>query len=170
LKWLASTLVEYFYRRAREQASQVDESRSAEQILQEAADQLPDEVDYRYPGPKPQTKEVAITMLADAVESATRSLTDPTPARIDALVRSLANKRLMDGQFDECDLTFRELSTICESISKTVASIYHGRIRYSSDEDDTQKTESKTESKEDSKTKKPEQSDNDSDTPPARSA
>ncbi|MDF1808955.1 MAG: HDIG domain-containing protein [Phycisphaerales bacterium] len=165
-----TTLVEYFYRRAREQASQVDESRSAEQILQEAADQLPDEVDYRYPGPKPQTKEVAITMLADAVESATRSLTDPTPARIDALVRSLANKRLMDGQFDECDLTFRELSTICESISKTVASIYHGRIRYSSDEDDTQKTESKTESKEDSKTKKPEQSDNDSDTPPARSA
>ena len=129
-----TTLVEYFYRRAREQASQVDEERSAEQILQEAADQLPDEVDYRYPGPRPATKEVAITMLSDAVESATRTLTDPTPARIDALVRSLANKRLMDGQFDECDLTFHELSTICESISKTVASIYHGRIRYAQDE------------------------------------
>ena len=146
-----TTLVEYFYRRAREQASQVDESRSAEQILQEAAEQLPDEVDYRYPGPRPHTKEVAITMLADAVESATRTLTDPTPARIDALVRSLANKRLMDGQFDECDLTFRELSTICESISKTVASIYHGRIRYSSDEDD-EKPEEKVEPKSDSKT------------------
>jgi len=168
-----TTLVEYFYRRAREQASQVDESRSAEQILQEAADQLPDEVDYRYPGPKPQTKEVAITMLADAVESATRSLTDPTPARIDALVRSLANKRLMDGQFDECDLTFRELSTICESISKTVASIYHGRIRYSSDEDNTQKTDSKSAPKTGPKTGNPEQSDSkpdDSDSPPARSA
>ena len=140
-----TTLVEYFYRRAREQAALVDESRSAEQILQEAVDQLPDEVDYRYPGPRPQTKEVAITMLSDAVESATRTLTDPTPARIDALVRSLANKRLMDGQFDECDLTFRELSTICESISKTVASIYHGRIRYTSDEDDKGKPEEKPE-------------------------
>jgi cyclic-di-AMP phosphodiesterase PgpH len=142
-----TTLVEYFYRRAREQASQVDEDRSAEQILQEAADQLPDEVDYRYPGPRPATKEVAITMLSDAVESATRTLTDPTPARIDALVRSLANKRLMDGQFDECDLTFRELSTICESISKTVASIYHGRIRYTSDEDE--KTDEASEKKTD---------------------
>jgi membrane-associated HD superfamily phosphohydrolase len=147
-----TTLVEYFYRRARELASQVDEDRSAEQILQEAADQLPDEVDYRYPGPRPRTKEVAITMLSDAVESATRTLTDPTPARIDALVRSLANKRLMDGQFDECDLTFRELSMICESISKTVASIYHGRIRYTSDDEDEKKPEEKSEPKPDSKT------------------
>ncbi|MGV6814321.1 MAG: HD family phosphohydrolase [Phycisphaerales bacterium] len=149
-----TTLVEYFYRRAREQASQADEDRSAEEILKEAADQLPDEVDYRYPGPRPRTKEVAITMLSDAVESATRTLTDPTPARIDALVRSLANKRLMDGQFDECDLTFAELSTICESISKTVASIYHGRIRYSSDEDDEkpkEKSDEKSESDSDSK-------------------
>lgn len=129
-----TTLVEYFYRRAREQAAHADEDRTAEQILQEQAEQLPDEVDYRYPGPRPRTKEVAIVMLADAIESATRTLSDPTPARIDALVRSLANKRLMDGQFDECDLTFRELSTICESISKTVASIYHGRIKYTSDE------------------------------------
>ncbi len=147
-----TTLVEYFYRRAREQASQVDEDRSAEQILKEATDQLPDEVDYRYPGPRPRTKEVAITMLSDAVESATRTLTDPTPARIDALVRSLANKRLMDGQFDECDLTFNELSLICESISKTVASIYHGRIRYSSDDEDEKKPEEKSESKAEPKT------------------
>ncbi|MBL4699418.1 MAG: HDIG domain-containing protein [Phycisphaerales bacterium] len=144
-----TTLVEYFYRRAREQASKADEDRSAEQILQEAAEQLPDEVDYRYPGPRPRTKEVAITMLSDAVESATRTLTDPTPARIDALVRSLANKRLMDGQFDECDLTFNELSLICESISKTVASIYHGRIRYSSDDDEKKPVE-KSEAKPDS--------------------
>lgn len=144
-----TTLVEYFYRRAREQASQADEERSPEQILRDAADQLPDEVDYRYPGPRPATKEVAITMLSDAVESATRTLKDPTPARIDGLVRSLANKRLMDGQFDECDLTFHELSQICESISKTVSSIYHGRVRYSSDEDDkpTEKSESKSDSK-----------------------
>jgi putative nucleotidyltransferase with HDIG domain len=138
-----TTLVEYFYRRAREQASHSDESRSAEQILAEnAEDQLPDEVDYRYPGPKPQTKEVAIVMLSDAVESATRTLTEPTPSRIDALVRSLANKRLMDGQFDECDLTFRQLKIICDSISKTVASIYHGRIRYSAESEDTKRPQS----------------------------
>ncbi|MBO6512897.1 MAG: HDIG domain-containing protein [Phycisphaerales bacterium] len=136
-----TTLVEYFYRRAKEQASHADEDRSVEQIMKDnAEEQLPDEVDYRYPGPKPQTKEVAIVMLADAIESATRTLTEPTPARIDALVRSLANKRLMDGQFDECNLTFRELKTICDSISKTVASIYHGRIRYSADAEDSKST------------------------------
>jgi cyclic-di-AMP phosphodiesterase PgpH len=169
-----TTLVEYFYRRAREQASLTDESRSAEEILQEAADQLPDEVDYRYPGPRPQTKEVAIVMMADAVESATRTLTDPTPARIDALVRQLANKRLMDGQFDECDLTFRELATVCESISKTVASIYHGRVRYSTDEEEnsdkgTDKGNEKNGDKGNGKNGN--QQDNDSTDPPsARSA
>jgi len=126
-----TTLVEFFYRRAQEQAKDTDESgkpRDAE------PERLPDEVDYRYPGPKPQTKEVAITMLADAVESATRTLAEPTPSRIDALVRHLAQARLADGQFDECDLTLREVRTICDSISKTVASIYHGRIKYASDE------------------------------------
>ena len=69
-------------------------------------------------------------MLSDAVESATRTLSDPTPSRIDALVRSIANKRLMDGQFDDCDLTLRQLQAIVESVSKTVSAIYHGRIAY----------------------------------------
>ncbi|MCW5775003.1 MAG: HDIG domain-containing protein, partial [Phycisphaeraceae bacterium] len=117
-----TTLVEFFYHRARKQA---------EEHAGGADDKdMPSEIEYRYPGPKPQSKETAILMLADAVESATRTLSEPTPSRIDALVRSLANKRLMDGQFDECDLTLRELSAIVESISKTVASIYHGRIAY----------------------------------------
>jgi membrane-associated HD superfamily phosphohydrolase len=115
-----TTLVEYFYNRARQQA----EKRG------EAETELPEEIEYRYPGPKPRTKEVAILMLADAVESATRSMAEPTPSRIDALVRALANKRLMDGQFDECELTLRELQTIVESISKSVAGIYHGRVLY----------------------------------------
>jgi hypothetical protein len=155
-----TTLVEYFYHRAREQASGEGEERTAEQILKDNADQLPDKVDFRYPGPKPRTKEVAITMLSDAVESATRTLAEPTPARIDALVRTLANKRMSDGQFDECDLTFRELNTICRSISKTVASIYHGRVRYASSEEekpkgkepkDSDKPKSKSESKSEDK-------------------
>lgn len=119
-----TTLVEYFYNRARRQAEQSAKG--------EAEPDLPEEIEYRYPGPRPQSKEVAILMLADAVESATRSMAEPTPSRIDALVRALANKRLMDGQFDECELTLRELQTIVESISKSVASIYHGRVLYPS--------------------------------------
>jgi cyclic-di-AMP phosphodiesterase PgpH len=118
-----TTLVEFFYNRAR---------RQAEQSAGKQEPDLPDEIEYRYPGPKPRTKEVAILMLADAVESATRTMTEPTPGRIDALVRAIANKRLMDGQFDECELTLRDLQTIVESISKSVASIYHGRVLYPS--------------------------------------
>lgn len=130
-----TTLVEYFYNRARKQAKQVDEDGGTTKPEKPGepeaeAERLPDEVDYRYPGPKPRTKEVAILMLADAVESATRSLPEPTPSRIESLVHSLADKRLMDGQFDECDLTFRDLRTIVNSLSKSVTSIYHGRIAY----------------------------------------
>lgn len=117
-----TTLVEYFYHRARRQA--LKQNAEAEE------GQLPQEFEYRYPGPRPATKEVAIVMIADAVESATRTLPEPTPSRIDALVRSIANKRLLDGQFDDCDLTLKELNQIVESISRTVASIYHGRVVY----------------------------------------
>ncbi len=112
-----TTLVEYFYHRAKKQAGA-------------GAATAPTEFEYRYPGPKPQTKEVAILMLSDGVESATRAMAEPTPSRIDALVREMANKRLVDGQFDQCDLTLRELSTIVDSVSKSLASIHHGRIAY----------------------------------------
>lgn len=155
-----TTLVEYFYRRAVEKAGEKNAEKKGETggeksdrskvaradaetktgAIEQADSPLPSEVDYRYPGPKPRTKEVAITMLADAVESATRTLAEPTPARIDALVRELANRRLMDGQFDDCDLTLRELSTICDSISKSVASIYHGRVRYASTSEPSDET------------------------------
>ncbi len=118
-----TTLVEYFYHRARQKA---------EQEVERTGDRQPEpaEIEYRYPGPRPRLKEVAIVMLTDAVESATRSMPEPTPSRIDQLVRSLANKRLLDRQFNESDLTLRELDTIVESISKSVTAIYHGRIRY----------------------------------------
>lgn len=117
-----TTLVEYFYHRARKQAIARGDSDD------DAA--MPDEVEYRYPGPRPRTKEVAILMIADAVESATRAMSDPTPSRIEALVRGLANKRLLDGQFDECELTLRELTQIVESVTRTLASMYHGRVAY----------------------------------------
>jgi putative nucleotidyltransferase with HDIG domain len=118
-----TTLVEYFYHRARKQAASeigADGSQAAP----------PEEIEYRYPGPKPRTKECAILMVSDAVESAARSMADPTPSRIEAMVHALANKRLMDGQFDDCDLTLRELNVIVETVSKTLAAIYHGRIAY----------------------------------------
>ena len=89
----------------------LEEASEGEQVADQPA---PDEIEYRYPGPKPRNKEVAIVMLADAVESATRTIAEPTPSRIDALVRDLANKRLLDGQFDECELTLRELRTISD--------------------------------------------------------
>jgi len=111
-----TTLIEYFYNEAKKQQ---DDKQTAVS-----------ESEFRYPGPKPRTKEAAIVMLADTVESATRSLTELTPARIEAVVHNMAMKRLQDGQFDECDLTLRELSQIEASISKSLAAHHHGRIAY----------------------------------------
>ena len=69
-------------------------------------------------------------MLADAVESASRALVEPTPARIESLVHDIAMKRLLDGQFDECGLTLREIAEIRESLVKSLIGIYHGRVKY----------------------------------------
>lgn len=126
-----TTLVEYFFYRAKKKAEQEKEEGGGDVVV--------GEMEYRYPGPRPRSKEVAMLMLSDAVESATRAMPEPTPARIEQLVREIANKRLMDGQFDQCDLTLRELRTAAESISKTVASIYHGRIAYPTDKKESEK-------------------------------
>jgi membrane-associated HD superfamily phosphohydrolase len=117
-----TTLVEFFFHRACKQAQK--------EGVEPDDCYVPDEFEYRYPGPKPRTKEAAILMISDAVESAARTMPDPTPARIDTLVRAIANKRLLDGQFDDCELTLKELHAIVDSISRTVASMYHGRIAY----------------------------------------
>lgn len=113
-----TTLVEYFYHRA------------SEQSLSDPTNPGVDEQTYRYPGPKPSTRESAVMMLADAVESASRSLTEPTPARIKSLVHDLAMKRLLDGQFDECGLTLEELKEIERSLVKSLNAVYHGRVKY----------------------------------------
>jgi putative nucleotidyltransferase with HDIG domain len=110
-----TTLVEYFFRRATEanpDGGEVDES------------------NFRYPGPKPQTKEAAVLMLADAVEGASRALVEPTPSRIENLVHDIAMKRLLDGQFDACGLTLQELATIEDSLVKSLTAVYHGRVKY----------------------------------------
>lgn len=113
-----TTRVEFFYDRATEQ-QQADPNGGEV-----------DESSFRYPGPKPQTKEAAVLMLADAVESASRTLVDPTPARIESMVREIAENRLHGGQFDESGLTLRELRTIEKSMVMSLTSIYHGRIKY----------------------------------------
>jgi membrane-associated HD superfamily phosphohydrolase len=115
-----TTLVEYFYR----EAAKRSESNPDEGEV--------DETNFRYPGPRPQTKEAAVMMLADAVEGASRALSDPTPARIQSLVGDMATKRLLDGQFDECNLTLGELQVVEDVLVKSLTAVYHGRVKYPS--------------------------------------
>jgi putative nucleotidyltransferase with HDIG domain len=86
--------------------------------------------DYRYPGPKPQTKEAGLVMLADVVEAASRTLENPTPARIQGLVQNLINKIFIDGQLDHCELTLKDLHSIAKSFYKILNGIHHHRIEY----------------------------------------
>ncbi|WP_291315405.1 HDIG domain-containing metalloprotein [Desulfuromonas sp.] len=88
------------------------------------------ERDYRYPGPKPQTREAALIMLADAVEAASRTLPDPTPARIQGMVQKIINNIFIDGQLDECELTLKDLHNIAKSFNRILAGIFHHRIDY----------------------------------------
>jgi hypothetical protein len=113
-----TTLVEFFYGRAAAQKQKEVEGGDL------------DETSFRYPGPKPQTKEAAVLMIADAVESASRTLVEPAPARIESLVHDIAMKRLLDGQFDDCLLTLMELHAVEESLVKSLVAMYHGRVKY----------------------------------------
>ena len=95
-----------------------------EKAVAEYGEETLDPEDYRYPGPKPQSRETAIAMMADSVESATRSLQDPTPDRIRGLIHS------RDGQLDESPITLREIAQVEETFVKVLASVYHQRIDY----------------------------------------
>ena len=112
-----TTLVQYFYAAATEQRKN-------------GSDRAPDELEFRYPGPKPHSKEAAILMLADASESSVRAMGDPTPGRIENQVHTMVNRRLMDGQLDECELTLKEVHRIESSLIKSLCGIYHARITY----------------------------------------
>jgi hypothetical protein len=109
-----TSLITYFYERARQ--------------VHGAANVNPD--DYRYPGPRPQTREAGLVMLADVVEAASRTLENPTPSRIKGLVHNLINKIFSDGQLDECELTLRDLNLIAKSFTKILTGIHHHRIDY----------------------------------------
>ncbi len=86
--------------------------------------------DFRYPGPKPQTREAVILMMSDGSEAAVRSLEEPTPDNIRAIVRKIVDAVIADGQLDECNITFREITLIRESLINTLVGMYHHRISY----------------------------------------
>jgi hypothetical protein len=89
-----------------------------------------DETDFRYPGPKPQSKEAAILMIVDAAEAASRTMQDPTRLKLEKMVRLIVGKRIEDGQFSECDLTTRDISKIVRALVDALEVSFHSRIRY----------------------------------------
>ncbi|MFZ3588196.1 HD family phosphohydrolase [Bacillus sp. DJP31] len=108
-----TTLLKYFYHKACQN--------SEKEIL---------EIEFRYPGSKAQTKETAIIGIADSVEAAVRSMSHPSPQKIESVVKNIINDRLQDGQLDECDITMKELDQIAKSFCETMQGIFHSRIEY----------------------------------------
>jgi hypothetical protein len=116
-----TNLIAYFYKKA----------------LERTEDTEVHESDFRYPGPKPQTKETGIVMLADAVEAAARSLRDPSVSRLRGIVNAIVEERFKKGELDECPLTLRDLNLIKESFERTLNGVFHGRVKYAEDEPST---------------------------------
>jgi hypothetical protein len=111
-----TALITFFYQKAKSMADP-----EVQQI---------NERDFRYPGPKPQTREAGLVMLADCVEAASRTLADPTPARIQGMVQKIINNIFIDGQLDECELTLKNLHEIARSFNRILCGIHHQRIDY----------------------------------------
>jgi len=111
-----TNLITYFFHRA------LKENGSANDAVAEE--------NYRYSGPKPQTKEAGIILLADSLEAATRSLTNPTATRIKTLVKEIIQKNLENGQLEECDLTLKDLDKIGDSFSRILTGMFHSRVEY----------------------------------------
>ncbi|MCK4859992.1 MAG: HDIG domain-containing protein, partial [Candidatus Omnitrophica bacterium] len=114
-----TSLVPYFYQRA----------------LDLEKDKKVNEESFRYPGPKPQSKEAAIVMLADSIEASSRSLDNPSPSRLKGLVQKIINDKFIDHQLDECNLALTDLSKITESFSYILNGVFHNRIKYPERED-----------------------------------
>ena len=111
-----TSLIKYFYNKAKEM-----KAKDGPEVKEE---------DYRYPGPKPQTKEAGIVMLADAVEATSRTLTDPRPSRIQGMIQNTINNIFRDGQLDECELTLKDLHQIASTFNLILTGIFHPRIVY----------------------------------------
>ncbi|MGV3465916.1 MAG: hypothetical protein ACO1OT_11560, partial [Heyndrickxia sp.] len=107
-----TTFVKYFYVKAKEGNPDIDKG------------------SFRYPGPKPQTKEIAIISIVDSVEAAVRSMSHPSPDQIKELIHNIVQDRLQDGQLNECDITLKELEVIKKTFCETLNGIFHSRIEY----------------------------------------
>ncbi|MFJ8514419.1 HD family phosphohydrolase [Lysinibacillus xylanilyticus] len=107
-----SSLLKFFYFKAKEEGKCLDDTK------------------YRYPGPKPQTKEAAIISVADSVEAAVRSMKEPNAEKVQKLVRAIIDDRVQDNQFDECDISIKELKCIEKVLCETMNGIFHSRIEY----------------------------------------
>jgi cyclic-di-AMP phosphodiesterase PgpH len=116
-----TTRIDYFYQKALQLAQTSDDETKIDEIK---------ESDYRYPGPKPQTKETGIMMLADAVEAAVRTIDEPTPQRLEAVIDELIKKRFEEGELDECPLTLKDLTKIKAAFVNVMVGVYHNRVRY----------------------------------------
>ncbi len=114
-----TSLISFFYEKARERAE-----RKGDKSLGVKKE------DFRYRGPRPQTKEAGLVMLADVIEAASKTLVDPTPARIQGMVQKIMNKVFSDGQLDECELTLKDLHAIAKSFNQTLSGIFHHRVEY----------------------------------------
>jgi putative nucleotidyltransferase with HDIG domain len=124
-----TSLVAYFHQRALQQQ---EDARLGGKIMNMREEDIPEvsEESFRYPGPRPQTKEAAIVSLADSIESASRSLDRPTPQRIDDLVRNIIKARIDEGQLDEAPLTIAEIWKIADSFRFSLVNMLHARIAY----------------------------------------
>ncbi len=113
-----TTLISYFFEKAKKEAED-------EKVVKEE--------EFRYAGPKPQFKESAILMLADSIEAAARTIDEPSPLRIQNLIDSMVERKFTDGQLNECNLTFEELTQIKKSFYKVLVGVYHHRVAYPDD-------------------------------------
>lgn len=120
-----TTRIDFFYRKALNLAEHSDDETKIDEI---------NEQDYRYAGPKPQTKETGILMLADSIEAAARSLDDPSPQKLEVLIDELFKKRFEEGELDECPLTLKDLTRIKKAFLGVLVGVHHGRVKYPEDE------------------------------------
>lgn len=137
------SLVQYFYHKAREQRLKAEKKVEAGIENKEDIPEV-DPKNFRYPGPCPSSRESAIISLADAVESASRSMKKPTPQKIRNLVNEIVMARVTSGQLDGCDLTMKDLKKVCESFVSTIRSMMHTRINYPKEEGPDNKKAGKT--------------------------
>ena len=116
-----TTLIDFFYRKALALAENSPDETKLDEI---------NEQDYRYPGPKPQTKETGILMLADSIEAVARTLEDPSPQKLEAMIDELIKRRFEEGEMDECPLTLKDLTKIKKAFLNVLVGMYHTRVKY----------------------------------------